>query len=457
MYLIGGGLLVTRDAANPIIENGAVAVEGGVVIRTGGFGELKRLYPEAEMIDAAGGMIMPGLIDAHSHLSPALLRGFARSPAGERFDRPARERAEAESRLTVSDCTYSAYASLMDSLRCGVTTVFALERACSGRNGLLLGVAGAAELLGMRLCLADAVSERCGFDACTAAINENESFIALCENSGSETTAACCGLDAPYTVSEIDLERCVRGNKGRAGFHATAAEDPCDNYICAHAYGKTPVRRLYDSGALDERAILAHCTNICAGDIALIRESGAFAALTPLADLMNGFGRAPAVKLMESGVNICLGTDGAVSDILACAKACLGLLRSETDDLAAAVRITAEMLFENNRRLASQHFKRELGVLREGAAADIVITDHVPFTGYGASSIDEHILLGMSGGSVVTAMINGRLVMRDRRLLNVNEALIRERAKKAADKLWERIRGSKDDGEKLHPIHWSFT
>ena len=375
----------------------------------------------------------------------------------ERFGRLAGERAAAESRLSVSDCTYSAYASLMDSLRCGVTTVFALERACSGMNGLMLGVAGAAELLGMRLCLANAVSERCGYGACTAAINENESFIALCEKDCSGTAAACCGLDAPYAVSDMDLERCVRGNGGRVGFHVTAAEDPCDNYICAHAYGKTPVQRFHDHGAIDERAIIAHCTNICPGDIDLIRESGAFAALTPLADLMNGVGRAPALKLMESGVKVCLGTDGAVSDILACAKACLGLLRSETDDLGAAVRYTAEMLFESNRRLASLHFNRELGVLREGAAADIIVTDHIPFTGYDGSSIDEHILLGMSGGSVVTAMINGKLVMRDRRLLTVNEPQIRERAKASANKLWERIRGGEADGEKHHPIHWSFT
>lgn len=457
MYLIGDGLLITRDDAAPVIENGAVATDGNTVVRVGKTAELKELYPAAEFIDAEGGIIMPGLIDAHSHLTEALLLGFAPDAEYEPSSRLSAKRADAESKFGVADCACSAYASLTASLRCGVTTVFDLDRVCSAKNGVLLGIAGAAELLGMRLGLANAVTERCGYEGCTVTMTENESLISLCASSGSPLIRPLYGLDALYSVPDIDVARCVNGNGGRTGFYATVSEDPCDNYICSHAYGKTPVQRLFELGALDERAVLAHCTHMEAADMELISRVGCFAVHTPLADLLNAVGRAPVIEMLSRGIKLCLGTDGVTSDLLACAKASVGLIRSETGDPSAGTEQTAKMLFGNNRKLASACFGKDIGVLREGAAADIVIMEHAPFTPLSADSADAHVILGAQGGCCSSAVIEGRLVMRNRRILTVNEALIRERARVSAEKLWERIRSNEADEAKLQPIHWSFT
>ncbi|MGL5327816.1 MAG: amidohydrolase family protein, partial [Peptostreptococcaceae bacterium] len=97
------------------------------------------------------------------------------------------------------------------------------------------------------------------------------------------------------------------------------------------------------------------------------------------------------------------------------------------------------MLFENNRTIAKKYFNKDLGILKEGAYADIIVVDYTPHTPLNENSIGGHIVFGMSGRSVDTSIINGKVVMKDRELVNINEKDIMETSRSLSKKLWDRI------------------
>ena len=99
------------------------------------------------------------------------------------------------------------------------------------------------------------------------------------------------------------------------------------------------------------------------------------------------------------------------------------------------------MLFEGNAKIAGRYFKKELGVLKEGAAADVIVTDYIPRTPMNASNINGHILFGMTGRSVVTTMCNGKVLMKDRVLIGIDEEKALADVRSEADKLWKSING----------------
>ena len=99
------------------------------------------------------------------------------------------------------------------------------------------------------------------------------------------------------------------------------------------------------------------------------------------------------------------------------------------------------MLFEGNPQIANRYFKKQLGVLKEGAAADVIVTDYIPLTPMDASNINGHILFGMTGRSVVTTVCNGKILMKDRELIGIDEEKVMAEVRAEAKKLERSING----------------
>ena len=179
MILIANGRLITRDDAAPYIENGGVAVSGTKIVEVGETAALCAKYPDAEFVDAKGGVIMPAFINAHSHIYSALARGLAMpnyNPTNFyevldgmwwRLDR----------NLTLEDTRQSAYITYIDSIKTGCTTVFDHHASYCEIEGSLFTIAEVAKELGVRTVLCYEVSERDGQEKCAAAIRENADFL----------------------------------------------------------------------------------------------------------------------------------------------------------------------------------------------------------------------------------------------------------------------------------------
>ena len=448
MYLIGNGRLLTRDPRRDdiMIEDGAVCVSGSRIVGIGATGDMRAQCPEAEFIDAEGGIIMPGLINAHTHSYSYLLRGFAMpgySPSCF-YEALSGKAWKLDANLTFRDCAAAAYAAMMSSIKCGVTTVFDHFASSDDPSGTLLCLAGAAEEAGLNAALCCETSERCGYNKCCREIEENLSFIDYCESCPSERVKALFGLHALFTLGELDLGHCAEKLRGRTGFHIHVSESPDDRYVSLHNYKCSPVERLLNNGILGEKTILAHCVDTRPGELDIISRTRTNVVINPQSNMSNGVGFAPVKDMLDRRINVGLGTDAFTSDMLESARALICYLRQGSGLPSYGVKETAKILFENNRLIASRYFGGDIGVLREGARADIAVFDHKPFTRFSAENADPQILFGLNGSDCRMTMASGRVLMRDRKLLSLDEPRLCEMISACAEALWKRLERSED-------------
>ncbi len=164
MMIIGNGRVITRDNACPLIENGAVVINGEKIIGVGRLDEMKAMYPKAEFLDAKGGLIMPGMINVHNHIYSAMARGMSiKGYAPEGFlDILDGMWWTIDRHLTLEQTRYSALATYIDCIKNGVTTVFDHHASFGHIKGSLFAISDAAKELGVRTCLCYEISDPCG-------------------------------------------------------------------------------------------------------------------------------------------------------------------------------------------------------------------------------------------------------------------------------------------------------
>ena len=164
MLLIGNGQVITRDTDMPYLKNGAVVTDGPKIAAVGELEELKGKYPQAEFVDAKGGVIMPGLINAHTHIYSGLARGLSivgNNPTNF-FEVLDGTWWAIDRKLTLDGTRASAYATILDCIRNGVTTIFDHHASFCEIPGSLFAIRDVAKETGMRACLCYEVSERDG-------------------------------------------------------------------------------------------------------------------------------------------------------------------------------------------------------------------------------------------------------------------------------------------------------
>ena len=442
MIIVGNGTLITQDPQAPVIHGGAVALgEDGRIAGRGSLEEMKKNFPGAQFVDAHGGVIMPGLINMHHHIYSAFARGLALkgySPKGFldilsglwwRLDRA----------LTLEDTYQSALVTYLDCIRNGVTTVFDHHASYGAVAGSLGQISRAAEELGVRTCLCYEVSDRDGADLCRQAIEENAGFIAACARRTDDMQHGMMGMHAAFTLSDVTLDACVERLPADVGCHIHVAEGMDDVTHSEQTYGRSVVRRLFEHGVLGPKTIAAHSIHLNEEDIALLRQTGTMVVHNPESNMSNAVGCADIPAYCRAGLAMGLGTDGYTSDMLESYKAANVLAKHTTRDATAGTGEVTQMLFAGNAALAGRYFKTPLGVLKEGAAADVIVLDYLPFTPLTADNAAGHILFGMSGKNVITTIVNGKVLMQDREFKVADEArLIAGACRQAAD-FWERV------------------
>jgi cytosine/adenosine deaminase-related metal-dependent hydrolase len=153
----------------------------------------------------------------------------------------------------------------------------------------------------------------------------------------------------------------------------------------------------------------------------------------------NAVGYAPVLDMLRRGVRVGLGTDAYTCDMFESLNVANLLHKHQTGNPGIGWVEPPEMLFRHNSEIASACFGHPVGKLIPGALADIVVVDYAPPTPLRASNIDSHILFGFSGRAVNTTIIGGRIVMEDRKLLDLDEDEVMAKARVCAEKLWQRF------------------
>ena len=441
MYLIANGKLITRDSALPYLENGGVAVEGAKILEVGETAALKAKYPQAEFIDAKGMVIMPAFINAHSHIYSGLARGLSikgHNPTNF-FEVLDGMWWNIDRHLTLEDTRRSAYTTYIDSIKTGCTTVFDHHASYCEIEGSLFAIEEVAKELGVRTCLCYEVSDRDGEAKCDAAIQENADFITHCEKEQDPMVKAMFGGHALFTISDRTFEKMVKANDGRTGFHIHVAEGMNDVYDSLQKYGTRSVNRLLNQGILGPKTLLGHCIHVNPAEMDIIKETGTMVVNNPESNMGNAVGCSPILQMIQKGILVGMGTDAYTFDMLESLKVALIIQRHHACLPNVAWCEVTDMLFKNNREICAKYFPDPLGILKAGAAADVIVMDYKPFTPFGGDNIDGHMIFGMTGRQCETTMCNGRLLMKDRQLIGIDEEAVNARTLEVSKKLWGRL------------------
>ncbi len=443
MLVVGNGPLITRDDNRPFIENGAVAMEGNRIVALGTDEEIRKQYRDGEYIDAKGGIIMPAFINTHEHIYSAMARGLSikgYNPKGF-LDILDGQWWTIDRKLTLEQTRYSAMDTVISCIRNGVTTIFDHHASFGHIKGSLFTIAEAAKELGVRACLCYEVSDRNGMDKGKEAVMENVEFIRYALKDDTDMVAGMMGMHAQFTISDATMELAAANKPEEVGYHIHVAEGIEDLHDCLKKYGKRIVDRLMDWNILGEKTLLGHCIYINPHEMDLIKDTDTMVVHNPESNMGNACGCPPTMELVRRGILTGLGTDGYTHDMTESYKVANVLHKHHLCDANAAWGEIPKMLFENNAVIANRYFKRPLGVLKEDAAADVIVVEYDPPTCLDGGNINGHILFGMTGRDVVTTIGNGKVLMKDREVKVADTKKVMAECRAEAEKLWRSING----------------
>jgi putative selenium metabolism protein SsnA len=444
--LIHNATVVTCDDENHVLPNGAVHIAGPFVDAVGASPDLLTAYPADERWDAQGQILMPGQICAHTHFYGAFARGlYIPGPPAKDFPEILQNLWwNLDKALDLDGVASSAEVCLADAIRHGTTTLIDHHASQRAIDGSLDVIADAVLTSGLRAALCYEVTDRDGPAAAQAGIHENVRFTRKLATARRDTPhsplathlAATFGLHASLTLSDTTLERCVEEARR---FHVHVAEHPVDEYDSLQKSGQRVVERLHRFGITGPESIMAHCIHVDAWETALLRETETFVTHQPRSNMNNAVGAAEITPMLRAGMKVCLGNDGFSNDMFAEMKVADMLQKvAHGDPRYLGADKVLQMAIVNNRRLAAAFFDRPVGVVVPGAYADLILLDYHPTTPFSPANLPWHILFGVSGSHVASTVVHGRVLMRDRKLLTLDEAAITARSRTVAQATWER-------------------
>ncbi|NNJ12563.1 amidohydrolase [Chloroflexales bacterium ZM16-3] len=434
--LLTGGTVVTMDAAWTIIVGGAVAVRGREIVAVGPSADLAERYVAAEVIDCAGCAVIPGLINGHAHVPMSLLRGMVADQQldvwlfGYMFP--------VESQFVDAEFVYvGTLLSCAEMLRGGTTTfvdMYYFEEQ----------VARAADQAGMRAICGQTVMRLPTPDAPSFDEGLDRSRRFLEQWRGHERIVPTVAPHAPYTCTD-QIYREASALCAEYGVplvtHLSETGREVDESIAEREV--TPIRYAKRVGAFDVPCIAAHCVHATEDDMRLLREAGAGAVPCPTSNLKLASGVAPYKRLIDSGVKVGLGTDGPASnddqDMFTEIQLAALLPKGVSGD-PTAVPAREAFALATCWGARAIHMDHLVGSLVPGKRADIaVVTLGLPHSAprytYSPDAIYSHLVYGARAADVRDVLVDGRLLVRDRCLLSLDEADILQRSQGIAERI----------------------
>lgn len=440
--LITNASIITWGEENRILVDHDLLIRDGRIVDFAPHGELS--YSGEEILDAHGQYLMPGNICAHTHFYGAFSRGWAYpgEPATNFMQILERLWWRLDKALDAEAVRYSVLACLVDAIKYGTTTLFDHHASPSFIEGSLDLIHDAVAQAGLRASLCYEVTDRDGKDKAMAGIEENSRFIGRVHHGQTDPKIkAHFGLHASLTVSAETLEKAVEANAGRAGFHTHAGEGIADQKDSLQKYGKSVIERFAETGILGDRSILAHGVHADAFQTELLARSGTWLSHQPRSNMNNAVGAADVLRMLEQGVKVCLGNDGFSNAMWDEWKAAYLIQKHvKADPQAMGGNDIVKVAIENNSKLATQTWDGlRIGTIEKGAAADIILVDYKAITPLTAGNLPWHILFGFRDGMVTSTIVDGKVLMKDRELLTLDEAEIAAKAREHTERTWAKV------------------
>jgi len=429
--IIRGGTVVTMDGSSRVIENGAVAVKGERIVAVGTAAEVAAKYSAARIINAAGKVVMPGLINTHTHVPMVLFRGIADDLLLMEWLQKYIFPAEAKN-VDEQFVRWGTRLGCLEMILGGTTTyvdMYYFEDAIADETAR----AGMRAVLGETLIDFPAPDNKT-WDAGMAYV---EKFATKWKGHALITPAIA--PHAAYTVSTDHLKQ-AHSFSERFGVPLVihVAEDPAEVKTIQERYGSSSVAYLERIGLLDERVIAAHMIWPTGDDIGTLAKRRVGVAHCPQSNMKLAGGAAPVPQMLKAGVAVGLGTDGAASnnDLN---------LWEEMDTAAKLHKLTSKDPTVINAREALEmatirgaraiHQEKEIGSLEAGKRADLIIVGMDSVHQTPLYNVYSQLVYATKASDVETVMINGRIIMQNRRVLTIDERSVRLKANEYRDRI----------------------
>ncbi|MBE0671987.1 MAG: putative aminohydrolase SsnA [Anaerolineales bacterium] len=440
--LITNANVITWESPNRVLANYAIYIEGDHIKEIGTTKALTAKYPKTKPTDANGQYVMPGGICAHTHFYGAFARGMAiPGPAPKDFPEILRKLWWPLDRsLDAEAVRYSALVCLVDAIKHGTTTLIDHHASPNFIDGSLDVIADAVEKSGLRGVLCYEVTDRDGTDKANAGINENIRFLKRLASDPHPRLAATFGLHASLTLSGATLQACRAAAPEGTGFHIHTAEHESDEYDSLSRSSMRVIDRLLKHNILGPKTITAHGVHFDAREMEILKETETWLSHQPRSNMNNAVGVAQIESMMRLGIKVCLGNDGFTNSMWDEWKTAYLLHKIENRDprRMGGYDVT-QMAVYNNAGLANMFFPATpIGQIIPGAAADLIFVDYHPFTPLTDGNLPWHIIFGFQQSMVTTTIAAGKVLMKDRKLLTLDEAEIAAHAREITPRIWKK-------------------
>lgn len=400
-------------------KSGHILVEEGV---NGSFKFIDTIDPTMTVVDCKGKYVTKSFACGHHHIYSAFATGMpapAKSP-GNFYEILKYIWWTLDKSLDLEMIKYSAYVTAIACAKNGVT--FAIDHHASPMavEGSLQTIADAFDEVGVGHLLCYEISDRDGVDIARKGLAETESYL--------KNNQGLVGLHASFTLTNKTLEKAVKlAEKYKSGIHVHVAEDIYDQEHCYDIHNKRVIERFRDAGVLDlPKSLLIHCLYLTDEERTIIRESGVNVVQNTESNLNNNVGQFSSCSI---GNNILIGTDGMHSNMLRAANSTF--FNSQDNDTVDYAEIY--------RRFRNVHNYLENNDFKGDGDNNLVVLDYQPPTEFSSENFLGHFLFGIESSMVQHVISKGKLIVKDRKVITVNEAEIKEKAKALSKELWKKM------------------
>ncbi len=428
---IRNGLVLLYDGSGWHYEKKDILINGNRIERVGSLPETG----EGEEIDASDKLVMPGLINAHTHAYMTIHRNYADDMAFfEWLDRVQR----VEDDMTEEDVYWTTLLAVIEMLRSGTTCFVDMTiKSAKTLSGPLSAAAGAARDSGIRAVitrgLAGVSDSEESLMKFGQAVKEMEMF------AGEERITFMHGPHAPYSCMADYLKKLTASCRERGiGQTIHLSESRAEMEGCRRDHGTTPIRYVDSLGVFSVPVIAAHCVYASDEDIRLMAEKNVSIAVNPKSNMKLGNGFAPVQRFLDAGINVCLGTDGCGSNNslnMFAEMNAAGLVYKGASREAKCVGAADVLRMATVNGAAAIGRGDDLGAIREGALADLILLDlNVPQF-MPRNNIISGLVYSSTGSETDTVIVDGRVLMKGRKLTTVDEKEVYGKCAAIAERL----------------------
>lgn len=394
-------------------------------------GSMENFKGADEVYDCNNQILMPGLVNCHSHIYSTFARGWITEFNPKTFVELLEQMWwKLDKVLEEKDIYYSGLVSGIEFIKNGVTTV--VDHHASGK------IKGSLSLLKRALCDYSGIkgifcfetSDRFSLDEC---IEENLDF----NKNNSNMAKGLFGMHACLTLSDESLKKIADKSQG-IPIHIHVGESDEDNIESIKKYNKTPIERLEEYGLLRENSILSHCIYLSENDMEILKKHKVYVALNPTSNFNNAVGLADVLELEKRNIKCLLGNDGLGFNLTRDMVNLLFGMHLKYKNPTAYSLVNLKKVIENNYEYASRILNCKLGKIEEGYEADFLTLEYNAPTPLTENNLLGHFFYGiLDNFRPKNVWCNGKIKLKDYKVLQ-DEEKIYEEARKIAQEIWDK-------------------